>query len=262
MEGLKPGQFYYNGINSIDKGLVIESRPVIETPQRIVDFLSPDNGFGDHPYDRNTYKNTTLELKLLYRGNGRDDITNISNARSSIFEMFDTGKYVPFIGYFDPSKVYMVMPKEGWSANFENLYWYNGAIVFELELTVQPYKTLDTNDSTKRTYTSNFSDIVLQAPNFVKKGWPIIKIIGEGNCDVVINGVNYRLQYMKNNITIDSWSMWTYTESMGGIQDQYSKAYFKEYPTLNSGRNTVSIIPRSGGTVTQVEITPGWRLLV
>lgn len=262
MEGLKPGQFYYNGINSIDKGLVIESRPVIETPQRIVDFLSPDNGFGDHPYDRNTYKNTTLELKLLYRGNGLDDITTISNARASIFDMFDTGKYVPFIGYFDPSKVYMVMPKSGWSANFENLYWYNGAIVFELELTVQPYKTLDINDSKPRTYNSNFNNILFESPSFVKKGWPIIKITGNGNCNLVVNGVTYVIKSIENNITLDSWSMWSYRESTGVITDQYSKVYFREYPIFNKGRNTISVSPTNGGSVTKVEITPGWRVLV
>lgn len=259
MIGLKPGQFYFNGVDSMSRGIVIQYRPVIHTPERRVEFLNASAGNGDIPYDQKTYKNTPLELKLLYKDQGGDHIPTIANARTDIFDLFDVGNYVPMISYFDPDKVWQVMPKQGWDAALENLYWYEGHIVFDMELTCQPYKLLDGNINNKHTFTTSGT---ITAPPRVRGGWPKITITGNGNVNLIVNNVTYVIKSIEGNITIDSWSLWGYRESNRVISDQYSKLYFKDYPLLRKGQNTISVVPQSGGSVTRLEIEPGWRTLV
>lgn len=260
MIGLKPGQFYFNGVDSMSRGIVIQYRPIIHTPERRVDFLNTSAGNGDIPYDQKTYKNVPLELKLLYKGQDGDNLASIASARTDIFDLFDVGNYVPMISYFDPDKIWQVMPKQGWDAALENLYWYDGHIVFDIELTCQPYKILEGNINEKRVYTSNrFS---LLSPPGVRGGWPKITIRGNGDVNLIVNGTTYVIKAIEGNITIDSWALWGYRESNRVIYDQYTKLYFKDYPLLIYGSNTISVTPQGSSKVTSIEIEPGWRALV
>ena len=92
----------------------------METPVRKVTFDSPYGGDGDIPFDEEGYHNTVMNLNMYVEGGPR----TASNNREIIFNWFNSGKYMDFIPYFDPDKVYKVMTTT--PPKFTSVYYGRG----------------------------------------------------------------------------------------------------------------------------------------
>lgn len=240
---MKAGSFILNGISSEDLHTVIQSRPVLETPKRRVQFKQAFGQSGSTPYDEEAYDNT--ELPLILYTDGPDAVTS----REAIYEMFNSGKYIDLKMYCDDSKIYKVMTIE--PPKFESRYYMGEGMSYEVLLTVLPYKYLI--DSPLATFLQSGSIFNPMRYNSL----PIIKVYGSGDIVLNVNGIPFSMKGVSSYITLDSKFMFAYKDTGGVLTNENSKIYTREYPYLKPGVNTISWT----GTVTKVEILPRWRSL-
>ena len=224
---MRQGQFILNGISSEEFACVIQDRPEIETPRRKVEFKSAYGQSEAMPFDEEAYENTEMELICYVEGNVN---RSASDNRELIQDWFDSGRYMDFIPYFDPNKVYKVMTID--PPKFSPKVFMDEGQPFEVTLTIKPYKFYlpDRN-----------LELVSAGAIFnptSKTALPVIKnIVGS-----IVLDCNLGLAYREVGETM-------YNEN--------SKIYTRAYPFLKVGSNTISWT----GTVTKVEIEPRWRTL-
>ena len=217
----------------------------METPVRKVTFDSPYGGDGDIPFDEEGYHNTVMNLNMYVEGGPR----TASNNREIIFNWFNSGKYMDFIPYFDPDKVYKVMTTT--PPKFTSVYYMGEGQIVEVGLTVKPYK-----------YFLASSQIVLTAASSIFNHKPLpsqpkIKIYGSGNITLTINGVPFVMKGVIGHIVLDSQLGIAYNEETAVLVNENRKVYTRNYPVLSPGSNNISWT----GTVTSIEIDPRWRTL-
>lgn len=244
---MKPGTFIMNGVNSESLHTYIQDRPLIDTPQRKVEWKSGYGVDGDVPFDEKAYNNTELELIMVTNG------LSLIGDRQKLFNVMDTkGSYGELVPYFDPTKIYRVMLNDKMS--FENKYYYGNAQASSAKFTVKPYKYLI--DSPSKIITTS-STKMTNPTNYVSQ--PILKLEGTGDVIVRINGLPFEIKNLPDKITIDSERYIAYTEgATGPIESMNSRILSREYPLLVPGENAFVIT----GNVTKMEIIPRWRSLV
>lgn len=244
---MKPGEFKLDGKLSSEYGTMIQSRPLMESPQRRTQFKTAFGLSGEQPFDEDAYDNTDLDLSLIVKGT---TTRSASYNREFVQHWFDSPVYLDFIPYFDESKIYKVMLREG--MQFQSKYFLEEHLVVSAPLTVLPYKMHVVSPKTVLTTSGSITN-----PSF-KHSLPLIKINGTGNITLTVNGKAFILQSVAGHIWLDCEFKIGYTETNGVKQNQNMKVKTMDYPFLKSGNNTISWT----GTVTSVEIYPNWRSLV
>lgn len=242
---MEDGYFTLDGVSSKTIGLLIQDRPVIESPTRRVSFQQSFGQSGDTPFDHAAYDNTKMELLLL----SENHTGSASDAREKVHYFFDSGKYMRFIPYFDEGKIYSVMATS--FPKFTTKYYLAQHQIVEVVLTVKPYKLLV--NAPVKTMTAAGS---LVNPT-LRDAAPVIKVYGTGNVTLTINGTPFVIKNIVDHITIDSSLQVAYKDVSGVITDENSKIYTRKFPGLKSGTNSISWT----GTVSKIEIDPRWRTL-
>lgn len=244
---MKPGEFTLNGISSLTYGVLIQDRPTIETPRRRVEFKTAFAMSGELPYDEDAYDNTRMDLNLLVQASAT---RSVSDTREIVQDWFDRGAYMDFIPYFDEDKTYHVMTVE--APKFTTKYFMEGHQVMETQLTVKPYKHYLV--SPKKIFTTAGS---ITNPH-LKASRPLIKVVGNGDITLTINGIPFLLKGVSGHIYIDSEVSFAYTDTGGVLSNANNKVRTLNYPYLKPGNNTIAWT----GSVTSVEVEPRWRALV
>ena len=134
---------------------------------------------------------------------------------------------------------------------YTSRYFMEEHLIASVGLTVQPYK-----------YYRNVEPIVMTSSGTVtnpysKQSRPLIRITGNGDITLTINGIPFLLKGVAEHIYIDSENYFAYRDSSGIYLNENNKVYTRAYPIFNPGANTVSWT----GSVTQVRIEPRWRTL-
>lgn len=243
---MKPGEFIINNTSSFDIGAFIQSRPVLDTPKRRKEPHTISGRSGVLLFDEEAYDNTTMELLGYSLG---DEQNTAAMNRERLYNMFDSSSYVDVEFYFDPLKRYRVDIEEPLS--FESRYYYGEGQAWTATLSIKPFK-----------YFKNVTPTILTGSASITNphplaSLPVIKIVGSGNINLVVNGVTYAFKTVTDNIIIDSQLMYGYKEVGGIPQNENHKVYFRDFPFLKPGVNTISW----SGTVTRLEIDPKWRSL-
>ena len=241
---MKPGSFIIDNIDSESIGTVIQSRPLLQTPRRRVEFKTAFGQSGSIPYDEQAYDNTELVLICF-----TNEFTAALN-RETIFNLFSGPTYKNLVTYVDPEKIYKVMLSE--PISFESRYFMGEGVTYELKLSVKPYKML--LESPKKVITG--SSTILNPT--VYTSLPEIKVNGTGDITLLVNGVPFVLKGLSDSVTINSEIMSTYFENDITILSRNNKVYTRNYPFFKSGSNTISW----SGSVTSLEILPKWRALI
>ena len=235
-----------DGVYSKDLDLLIQRTPLLETPSRRVELR---NAFGVHggvPYDERAYDNTEMQLLMFVDG------TDKNKDREKVDALLrNTGVFKELIPYWDPTKIYYVMNMQ--KTQYESPSWYGEKQSLQTTFTVKPYKYLrDVSDivfTTSATAVNPFIDDVAQ---------PLITIEGTGDVTLKVNGVNYLIQNVTGDVTVDSERYSTYRRlSSGFIENHNSKYRQKKYPIFTPGSNSISV----SGNVTKVTVKPRWRSL-
>lgn len=208
-------------------------------------FAQTYGGDGDTPFDEEGYSNTIMNLNIYIEGSNR----TASENRELMYNWFDTGKYIDFIPYFDPGKIYKVMPSS--PPKFTSVYYMGEGQIMEIALTVKPYK-----------YYIPIPDIVLTDPATIynpmlKTSLPKFKIYGTGDVTLSINGVPFVIKDIDGHVVIDSQLGIAYNEANAVLVNKNNKIFTKKYPVLNPGMNSISW----EGSVSSIVIEPRWRTL-
>lgn len=235
-----------DGVSSSVYGTLLQSRPDIPTPKRRVEFITSFGRDGSDPYDEEVYANTEVELNLFIHGTSE---YNASENRDRVFNWFDSGKYMEFVQQYDPTKIYHVMMIN--PLTFTTRWFMEEHQMATVGLTIKPYK-----------YYRDISPIILTTSGSVtnpysKQSKPLIRIAGNGDITLTINGLPFILKGVAGHIYIDSENYFAYRDDSGIYLNENRKVYTREYPVLKPGVNTISW----SGSVTQVRIEPRWRSL-
>ena len=243
---MRQGYFILNGISSEEFTCVIQDRPEIETPRRKVEFKSSYGQSESMPFDEEAYENTEMELICYVEGS---ENRSASDNRALIRKWFDSGRYMDFIPYFDPNKVYKVMTIS--PPKFSPKVFMDEGQPFEVGLTIKPYKFYLAGPNIDLTATGAIfnpsAEIAL----------PVIKVFGTGDVTLTVNGVPFVIKSIVDTIVLECNLELAYREVGETMYNENSKIYTRAYPFLKVGSNTISWT----GTVTKVEIEPRWRTL-
>ena len=243
---MRQGQFILNGISSEEFACVIQDRPEIETPRRKVEFKSAYGQSEEMPFDEEAYENTEMELICYVEGS---ENRSASDNRELIQDWFDSGRYMDFIPYFDPNKVYKVMTID--PPKFSPKVFMDEGQPFEVTLTIKPYKFYLPDRSLEL-----ISAGAIFNPTS-KTALPVIKIFGTGDVTLTVNGLPFVIKNIVGSIVLDCNLGLAYREVGETMYNENDKIYTRTYPFLKVGSNTISWT----GTVTKVEIEPRWRTL-
>lgn len=241
---MKPGSFIIDNVDSESIGTVIQSRPLLQTPRRRIEFKTAFGQSGSVPYDEQAYDNTELTLICF-----TNEFTAAIN-RDTIFNLFSGPTYKDLIMYVDPEKIYKVMLAE--PISFDSRYYMGEGVTYELKLSVKPYKMLV--ESPKKLVTNH---LTIYNPTACTS-LPEIKVNGSGDVTLFVNGIPFALKGLSDSVTINSEIMSTYFENGSTILSRNDKVYTRNYPFFKSGSNTISW----SGSVTSLEILPKWRALI
>lgn len=245
---MKKGSFTIGGVTSESLKMVIQSRPIVEAPLRKFEMRTPYSVDGQLPYDEGAYDNTNLELIILVDGD------NLIEDRQKVYDAFDgKGGYIDFVPYYDPDKIYKIMLNEVMA--FENNYMYGQKQSFTAKFTVKPYKYLTVSPSL---IVDKTGATINNPTRYHSK--PLIMLVGNGPAKVDVNGVEYSVSDVPNNLIIDSERYSAYSEDGLGVTSNGNKyVRFREFPTLKPGTNNIKFI---GDGITAVYVHCNWRSLV
>ena len=241
------GNFKIHGLDSSDYGIYFQSRPDIIVPERKVEEIESFAVDGVVLYDEEpTYKE--VEADWVFTMIASEDETR-EEKRQMLYEWFTRTRYVKMIPYFDDEK-YWEFRIIG-TPRFANRYYMSEHQLATVRVSIKPWKhkvSLKPIAITKGQ--------TLRNP-YASKALPLIKIIGDGDCTLTINGKDFKIENVSENIWLDCKTLNAYKEVAGVITNENSKITFVDYPILGFGQNAITWT----GDHT-IEIEPRWRTLL
>lgn len=234
-EVLKVSQYFiFNGVNSLDMGVVMLQAPSIYKPTKKVNEIEIAGRNGILHEDTNVYENYTKEAKC--------HVTD----RSMIDKVCEwLNGYGEVIFSSEPDKVYRAFIK--------NQIPFNNILLNLNDFLVQfdcfPFK-----------YSVNKADeeMSLTAPTTIYNqgtvySEPVITIYGMGDVTLTINDIDYTLSGIDGYITINSEIQEVYKDNT----NKNNSFLAMDFPRFEIGANTISWT----GNVERIEIQPSWRWL-
>ena len=235
---MKRGGFKFGNLTSESIGAVITHWPGIPIPERkILVNNSPIGIDRAIIYDRNSYENRKFSLTIAVKnGNADRLITTLS-----------TGRYVDAVFYFDEKYTYQVILTDSIEVKRPSIRMDYRE--YTLTFSSAPYKLL--NDVAD----VPFSSTTALANPTLYNALPYIKLVGNGNMSLTLNGVAYTFTGVQGSIELDSalQNVWR-TDGVTPINEN-AKMKRSSFPVLNPGTNVISV---SNGTGL---IKPRWRSL-
>jgi len=226
--------FIWNGVKSLDMGVVMSKAPSIYKPERRANEIEIPGRNGVLHDDENTYSNYTKEAECHVMD--RSQIDKVCSWLDGYGEVIFSS---------EPDKIY--------KAYIKNQIPFNNILLnindFLIQFDVFPFKY---------SVNSRSDFLALTAPTAIhNKGTvysqPTITVYGTGDITLTINNAEYGLVGVDSSITIEREMMEVYKGSINA-NNQYSAM---DFPRFEVGQNNISW----AGNVTKVEIEPKWRFL-
>jgi predicted phage tail component-like protein len=219
-------------------GIYLSEKPALPRAERNFRYTEIEGKHGSLTEDIKTYKDIKIELNCWMLNtdipnNVLDNLNNWLNGEGGIL----TFSYLSN-KYFKVKEIKDHAIKES-SGIFGE---------FEVTLICEPFRYLTSglNTTTLTTTPTTINNIgTLESK-------PYIKVYGDGNITLIINGLNVVLNNVVSYLEIDSEMEEVFVGT--NLVDQM----LGEFPVLKVGSNSISW---SGGTVTKIEIIPKWRCL-
>lgn len=233
--------FKYKNIVSLDEQLYITKKNVYKGAARDLIFTPVPGRNGDLIIDNKRYKN----ISITYDVCALEGINHISEIAHRVkgwllsdvgyFKLSDSydSKYFRFAAYSDEYDLEQELPSLGYS---------------KITFICKPFRF--SNEGQKVITLSAATSI--RNPEFFPS-FPYIKITGDGDITLIINGLEYIFKDVNGYIEIDSEKMQAYR----GTVSENTKMYTSTFPKLVKGVNDIDW----SGAVSQVEIIPRWCCL-
>lgn len=227
--------FVFNGVNSLDMGVVMLKAPPVIKPEKRVNEIEIAGRNGVLHEDTEVYSNYTKEIECVLLDNSRIyDVCAWLNGYGEV--IFSSEKDFVYRGFIKNQ-----IPINNILLNIND---------FLIQFDVYPLK-----------YSVNKTDdflVITENTEIYNKGTeksePIITVYGSGDITLIINDIEYVLEGVKDYITIDSSNMEVYKDSME-LNSQNDKYKSRDFPIFNIGFNSISF----SGNVSKIEIEPEWR---
>lgn len=226
--------FIWNGINSLDMGVVMLKAPSIFMPERRVNEIEIAGRNGILHEDTGTFANYTKDAECHVMD--REQIDKVCQWLTGAGEVIFSS---------EPDRVYRAFIKN--SIPFNNVL--RNMNDFLVQFDCFPFK-----------YSVNWQDEVLtltKATTLFNKGSfasePIMTVYGTGDVVLNVNGKEYTLEGVDSFVTINTEMMEVYKN------DENKNSFFTsdDFPVFEVGENAINWT----GNVEKIEIQPNWRWL-
>lgn len=200
---------------------------------------------GDLLASDKTFDNAVLDLSCVIRSESLSDIqTNIAKLQGWLSKR----TYVPLSFFFDKEHYYKAAYQGGMTV--ENTRKTGLATNIGIKFTTKPFRYIRNVEPITTTGTVKNPYWMYSEPKIV--------IEGQGKVTLTVNGEEYKIKNLIDNITIDSELMTTYRTVGDKVQSAEGDILNFEYPTLQPGDNTVNVKAETG-SVSGIKIYPNWR---
>ena len=226
---MRPGQFYFNGINSLDYNMVIQHRPDRIGGEHNFTSSSATNRNGLIFRDEKTYNNGTLTLDIVFLNPEKDSYID------EVDELFDVQNYVDFESYYDPDYIYRVKPTK--TPSFTNTRKDQRAVTFTLELSVYPFKFL--SEGLK---TTTYDGLVTLTNPTKYEAKPKITIRGTGDCTLTVNDITFHIFGLNGEYVLDSELLEEH--GAGALQGLDFPTFIPGANTIYASTNDFDVLPR------------------
>ena len=233
------GIIKYNGISTDEVGIVVETPPNYEIPERNYEIIPVPGRNGDIVIDLNSYKNVVREYNIAI---GEED-GDFSVLSSKIANWLYSGHgYLRLEDSYLPE--YYMMAAVVAPNNIINILQQAGRATVQFNR--KPQRFLKSGD---RPIAVTKQTTLFNPTQFNSK--PLIIVNGTGSGVVNIGGYSVKIDNLEDEITIDC----ELEESYKGSENQNNKVTLSNgYPLLVPRDNIVNF---SGG-ITKVTIIPRW----
>ena len=233
------GIIKYNGNSSDEVGIVVETPPDYEIPERNYEIIPVPGRNGDIVIDLNSYKNVVREYNIAI---GEED-GDFSVLSSKIANWLYSGHgYLRLEDSYLPE--YYMMAAVIAPNNIINILQQAGRATVQFNR--KPQRFLKSGD---RPITVTKQTTLFNPTQFNSK--PLIIVNGTGSGVVNIGGYSVKIDNLEDEITIDC----ELEESYKGSENQNKKVTLSNgYPLLVPRDNIVNF----SGEITKVTIIPRW----
>lgn len=257
------GTMIFNGISTIDAGVVIQTPPVYEFPTRRVDSIQIEGKNGDIIIDKNAFNNVSREYNLasVFAQNG----SFIQNARVIVDWLSSVSGYARLEDSYEPDYFRLAMYRSG--GQLANFYDKATAIIVRFECKPQRFlKTGEIRQEFKRsTHPEAEFHLIDNATKYV--ALPEITVEGGFVSIEIRSGNDVNNPEHTTVLTINDQSIISNIYIDSELQDVYTGvAYINNkiqtsngFPKLYSGKNWIKITYVSNDS--KVFIKPRWWVL-
>ena len=250
------GNLVFNGVSTVDMGVVIQTPPVYEIPSRVYEITSIPGRSGDLIIDKQSFQNVTRKyyLALGFRRNSNF----VTNAKMLVEWLLSVSGYARLEDSYEPD-YYRIAAVQ---APDSLLNLYDEATAVEVSFNCKPQRYLKSGEIP--IIVENFSTIVKITNNTKCIALPKILVEGTGGVNLEIRSgldwnnytnISVLTSSFNNNFTIDS-----------DMQDCYSSTDYVNnlvtltngFPKLYPGNNWLQL---TGTDLRKLEITPRWWTL-
>ena len=257
------GTMIFNGISTLDAGVVIQTPPVYEFPTRRVDVIQVQGKNGDIIIDKDAFNNVNREYNLasVFRKSG----SFIEHARVIVDWLSSVSGYARLEDSYEPDYFRLAMYRSG--GQLPNFYDKATAMVVRFECKPQRFlKTGEIQEEFKRTThpEAEFHEII-NTTKYV--ALPQITVEGGFVSIEVRNGEDVNNPDNQTTLTINDQTILTKILIDSELQDVYTDvAYINNkiqttngFPKLYPGKNWIKITYVSNDS--KVLIKPRWWVL-
>lgn len=226
--------FIWNGVSSLDMGVVMLKAPSIFIPQRKVNEIKISGRNGVLHEDEKTYQNYTKDAECHVMD--RSQIDEVCAWLTGFGEVIFSS---------EPDKVYRAYIKN--QIEFGSIL--KNINDFLVQFDVEPFKYSVNRDD--ETLTFETETCLYNKGTFTSE--PILKIYATGNITLHINEDAFVLNSIDEYVVVNSELQEVYK----GKESKNNYFYAEKFPTLKVGENNISW----KGNVEKIEIQPNWRWL-
>lgn len=239
---MKSGEFKINGVSSREFNAYIQERPSIPSARRKLNVKQIPGVSGDYIFDEGAFDNVPFSLSLYTVGKSEGEIRD---NRQRVVDLFNAGTYQDLELYHDPDYVYEVIMLD--SIEFSPDGKTPLILEFSLSLSAKPFKKVkDVRTHAGRTLT------ITNPYNY--PSFPEIKIFGEKDLSLHVNGEEFPFKEIDGHVTLDSQAQQAFKDTGVDILNRNDKMHKHDFPVLQPGSNSLSVT----GGATRLEVNPRW----
>lgn len=238
------GVIYFNGLSSADYGIVVETFPDREWPEKVVSAYTIPGRSGDVLVDEETYSNIdrVYNVAMFVKEN-----STFQAAAATISKWLHSGHgYCRLEDSYEPEVYRMAYYRE--NASLTSLLRQGGRASITFHCKPQRYL----KDGEKM-MTLSASGSILNPTDYPSQ--PLIRIYASANGSVTIGTTIISFNEINSYVDIDCENGICYKENnLAGSKIEFST---NEFPRLEPGDNTITF----GTGITSLQITPRWYII-